>query len=214
MWSRAILPAALLFAALLPATTARADLVTPGSISPAPTGWVTDQYKQLGLVFAPPSWAGTLYDGGWTSLTTNSGSPDPWMGVPAGYVSVSFVMPGTGDPAKTDSVRVRLYSNFDAVISLDGYDRTGKPVGSRDVLVTSQSDRWLTLQAPGIHQLDIVSGWPPGPGRVFNSPNFNVEAIEFHPVAALPEPGGLVLFGLGALGLAARAWARSQRPPR
>jgi hypothetical protein len=37
---------------------------------------------------------------------------------------------------------------------------------------------------------------------VFDSPNFDMEAIEFHPVPATPEPGGLALFALGALALA------------
>jgi hypothetical protein len=212
--------AATLCAALLSVGTARADLVTPGSVSPTPTDWVTDQYKQLGLVFAAPSpmWGigvGTYYDGGWTSYTAYwqigpnglpSGVPQP--GVPAGLVSLSFVMPGSGASATTDSVRVRLYSTSDADITLQGYNTTGNLVGSRDVFVTSTSDGWLTLHAPGLHQLDIVSNWPPGPGLKFNSPHYDVEAIEFHPLATLPEPGGLALFGLGALSLASGAWRR------
>jgi hypothetical protein len=200
-----------LCAVFLSAGTARADLVTPGSISPAPADWVTDQYKRLGLVFAPPSWAGVVY--GWTSLTTWPGQTSPWEGVPAGFVSVQFVVPGTGAPAMTDSVRVRLYSTFDAGISLEGYDMAGKSLGSRDVLVESTSDGWLTLHAPGMHQLDIVSGWPPGTRFSMNSPNFDVEAIEFHPVATLPEPGGLALFGLGTLTLVggSRAWRAQGR---
>jgi hypothetical protein len=207
---RVPLPVALLSAALLSVTTARADLVTPDSISPAPTGFVTDQYKPLGLVFAPPSSGiGTVYDGGWASVIPMPGTPTPWLGMPGGDVSVRFVMPGTGAPATTSSVRIRLASSFDAIISLDGYDTTGNPVGSRAVFVKSMSDNWLTLQAPGMHQLDIISNWPPVPGRVDNnSPYFDVEAIGFHPVATLPEPGGLALFGLGALALAARAWTR------
>ncbi len=220
MVSRTLSIAATLCAALLSAGTARADLVTPGAVSPAPADWVTDQYKRLGLVFTAPSVlgnsVGTYYDvGGWTSYTAYwqigpnglpSGVPDP--GVPGGLVSLHFVMPGTGAPAMTDSVRVRLFSTSDADITLQGYDTTGHLVGSRNVFATSGSDSWLTLHAPGMHQLDIVSNWPPTPGPKYNSPSFDVEGIEVHPVATLPEPGGLALFGLGTLTVAgyARTW--------
>lgn len=205
-----MLPRTLLIAAVvLSADIARADLITPDSISPAPTGLVTDQYKGLGLVFTS-SWAGgvgSYYSSdGWRSYTLDTG-------MPAGIQSVSFVMPGTGVPATTDSIRVRLFSNFDAVFTLTGYDGAGNQIGSRDVLVGESSDNWLTLRASRMHSFAIVSNWPPspfaivwppGPIHMSNSPDYGIEAIEFHPVPAVPEPGSLTLFAIGSLVLAGR----------
>ncbi len=211
-----MLPRALLIAAVvLSADTARADLVTPDSISPAPLGWVTDQYKRLGLVFNPqyggwPAgiWAVGTYNlgGAWTSETTMPnrdpngvpiGPGDP--GVPAGIQSVTFVMPGTGAPATTDSIRVHVLSPFDAVFTLKGYDSAGNQIVSRDMIVGMSSDNWLTLRASRMHSFAIFSDWPPSPFPAYNSPPINIEGIEFHPMPAVPEPGGLVLSGLGAL---------------
>jgi hypothetical protein len=213
-------PRALVIAAiLLSAGPVRADLVTPGSLSPAPTGWVTDQYKPLGLVFVPVfnSWG----DGTWEKGIYNYGAswspvyvsypraPDgtpigpPEARVQGDSLTVRFFMPGTGELATTDSVRVHV-SSHGAVFTLKGYDVAGSRVGSRDVTVSAGFDDWLTLDAPGMHSFEIRSRWPPPPPSPFpipqmNSPPIYVEAIEFHPVIAVPEPGGLVLSGLGVL---------------
>jgi hypothetical protein len=214
-------PRALVIAVLvLSANTARADLVTPDSITPAP-GWVTDQYKQLGLVFTPqyndpssslwlgPWWAGTYNEArGWVSDAAQwNRGPDgqafgpPVLGVPTGIQSISFVMPGTGAPATSDSIRVHAYSFSDAVVTLQGYDSAGNQIVSRDVLVSGNSDNWLTLQGARMHSFDILSNWPPDSGISENWPPIPIEGIEFRPVPALPEPSGLVLSGLGALAL-------------
>lgn len=201
----------------------RADLITPDSISPMPTGWVTDQYKGLGLVFPTPSvsWSiGTYYGyGGWQfSFTDWNRGPDgapigpPIQDIQSGYQSASFVMPGTGAPATTDSIRVKVNSPADTVFTLTGYDLTGRSIASRDMLVDAYTDRWLTLRAAGMHSFEISSMWAPSvPGPWLNLPNFVMEAVEFQPVAAIPEPGSLTLFALGILVLAIRPWARSER---
>ena len=87
----------------------------------------------------------------------------------------------------------------------------GNQIGSRDVLVGESSDNWLTLRASGMHSFAIVSNWPPSPFGVQNSPDYAIEAIEFHPVPAVPEPGSLTLFAMGSLVLAGRVWARHNR---
>jgi hypothetical protein len=216
-----MVPRALMIAVLaLSAGTARAELVRPDSISPAPAGWVTDQYKRLGLVFVPVfnswgdgTWAAGVYKQGdaWASFIayytrspdgTPLGPPEP--GIQHDSLTVRFVMPGTGAPAMTDSVRVHLQSNYDAVFTLKGYDIAGNLISARDVLVHGSFDDWLMLRASRIHSFEILSSWPPpapspNPAPVMNSPFISVEGIEFSPVPALPEPGGLVLSGLGAL---------------
>src|SRR5262249_50650598 len=119
-----------------------------------------------------------------------------------GFQSVHLVMPGTGAPATTDSVRVHIYSPYDAVFTLKGYDSAGNPIGSRDVIVSRDSEDWLALHASGRHALEIASNWLPSPLPAENSPPIDIDGIEFHPVPTVPGPGGLVLSGLGALLLA------------
>lgn len=213
----------LIAAVVLSADTAQADLITPGSISPAPAGWVTDEYKRLGVVFAPPSPSSpvgtySFFGGGWNSLSAwwqrgPDGVPlgPPTPGVPAGYQSIGFVMPGTGAPATTDSIRVQFFSPGDAVITLKGYDLAGHPIGSQAMLVGTSSDNWLTLRASGMHSFEILSDWAPGAPLPLNNPNFVMEAIEFHPAPAAPEPGSLTLFAMGSLVMAGRVWVRHKR---
>jgi hypothetical protein len=221
------------------ARRACADMVTPGSITPPPSGWVTDQYKGLGLVFYPmfPDNVAngqrlnvaTYYDGGgWTPYTTGASTASgsaPWTwqstqpNIAGGPQSVGFVMPGTGAPATTDSLRVQVYSGWNdglrSELTLDAFGIDGKRVGSLDVLVGSSSTTWLAFRAPGIHSFTIDENWwfPTGspPQRVFNSPYYSITAIEFSPVATVPEPGSLALFGLGGLALIGDAWARRKR---
>ena len=204
----------LIVAAVWSGGTVRADLITPDSISPVPTGWVSNEYKGLGLVFAPPDLVSGTYfspsDGygrGWESfLTSWNTGPDGALGPPApamwaGFQSASFVMPGTGAPATTNSLRVLVRTSWtDTVFTLQGYDLAGRPVASRDVLVSAYTDGWLTLRTSGMHSFEISSMWAPSvPGPWYNLPIFTTEAIEFYPVSAVPEPGGWVLSGLGIL---------------
>jgi hypothetical protein len=230
---RTALFAAVGFVGLLCARPALADLVTPGSISPRPSGWVTDQYRGLGLVFYPVypdsianqyhSNVATFYDGGWSSYTTGESTatgstPWTWLltqpGVPAGTQTVGFVMPGTEAPATTSSLRIQVYSAEQNELTLAAFGLDANRVGFLD-LVVDPGTTWLTLSTPGIRSFTISESWwfPPGspPQRVFNSPYFSINAIEFHPVAAVPEPGGLTLFGLGCLALAGSIRARRKR---
>src|SRR5262245_27074937 len=100
-----ILAAALL--ALLLARPTRADVVTPGMIGLAPDVLVTDQYRGLGLVFesdAVPGEFGPIRFGthalgglgGWWGISL--------MGSTAMSQTVEFVVPGTSDPATTDTL--------------------------------------------------------------------------------------------------------------
>lgn len=210
----AALLAAALCIGLLPPHPARADLVTPGSVSPQPTGWITDQYKGLGLVFftgrgpgAPSNYAATYNDGvnGWTPLMTG------WMG-PAGTLTAGFAMPGTGAPATTDWLGVQVSSpRTPYELRLDAFGSSGSRLGSVDLVVDQGTTTWLRVRAPGIYSFALDSFWLPSPYPVFNSPTYYVTAVEFSPLATAPEPNVLALAGLGGLGLIARARLR-RRP--
>jgi hypothetical protein len=198
-----------LLAAVLCALLARpagADRVTPDMASVPWDTPVTDQYKRFGLVFRQ-DWYATFNMGGWAS-----GTPDTLM--PAGTQSVAFVVPGTDEPATTDTLRLRISSAWESAFTLDAYDVNGKLLRSYSMLTEPGIDQWVSVEARGIHSFRADESWwhPPGspPGIDDNSPQWWMYAVEFTPVAAAPEPGGLALFALGALGLAARA--RRKRP--
>src|SRR5262249_39691450 len=97
---------------LLLAYPARADLVTPDVIYVPPDALVTDQYRSLGLVFkayAEPGEFGPVPYG-----THTRGAS--WWGLTlfgtAMYQTVNFVVPGTDDPATTDTLRIRVISAY------------------------------------------------------------------------------------------------------
>lgn len=195
-----------LLAAVLCALLARpavADLVTPGMASVPWDTPVTDQYKPFGLVFHHHGWAATYGD--WSSLTTDSM-------VPAGIQSASFVVPGTDRPATTNTLRLGISSIWQSEFTLDAYDIDGNLLRSISMVTEPGIDQWVAVEASGIHSFAANEYWwqPPGspPEPVYNSPGWYLLAVEFTPVAAVPEPGGLGLAVLGALGLAARAWRR------
>ncbi len=217
---RAPLPAACLCASLLLARLARADLVTPDMVGLPDLTKVNDQYKALGLVFRDYRYNATFLDGGsWHSLwlpVRDPGDPRPPDPDPRNYMSgpyqqVAFVVPGKGGPATTDSLRLRVYSFFRAQFTLDAYDINGDLLRTTSVVTSPGVDQWLTFSAPGTHSFTASEGWLGWPPAQ-NWPPWLLGAVEFQPVAAAPEPGGLALFALGALGLATRAWPR--RKPR
>jgi hypothetical protein len=115
------------------------------------------------------------------------------------YQQVAFVMPGTGVPATTGSLRLQVYSLWQAQFTLDAYDINGNLLRTASVITSPGVDQWLTFSAPGIHSFTATEDWLRPP--FLNWPPWLLDAVEFQPVPAAPEPGSLVLFALGALGL-------------
>src|SRR5262245_38216677 len=110
------LPLLALLCALL-AGPARADLITPDMVNLPYQAHVTDQYESFGLVFhGDRDEDATHVDGGWKSLY-----PAGEYAVNGAYQTVSFVTPGTGQPAATDVLRVRITSAFNSLFWLDAY---------------------------------------------------------------------------------------------
>src|SRR5262249_37611440 len=97
--------------------------------------------------------------------------------------------------------------------SLTAYDLAGRPIQSTSLVTQPWIDHWVSLQAPGIHSFAADAVWwidPNDPPEyVHNSPHWGMHAIEFQPRLATPEPGGLGLLLLGALGLIVRGPGRA-----
>jgi hypothetical protein len=125
--------------------------------------------------------------------------------MPAGTQTVGFVMPATGAPATTASLGVQVSSPFQSELRLDAFGPNGTRLGFVDLAVDQGSTTWLRAQAPGIRSFTLDSFWLPSPWGVKNSPLYYTTAVEFGPLAAAPELSSLALFGLGGLGLIARA---------
>ena len=230
---------AILAAAAFSSSAARADLITPDSIasppavSPAaqgaaivPGGWVTNQYQGVGLIFTSQM---TGVDSGYGTALVRVNGSTVWT--TAGYsdagllggvdfnapsaVAADLVAPGTTTPAVSDSVRVDFLSAGPLAVSLGAYDKNGNQVAFTTALIAAGNTP-ISLGGAGITSIRATAYQPviDPPGGVDPSPGaqppfaWGVRSVAW---ANAPEPGGLVLAGLGIVGLIAYAWKR--RPP-
>jgi MYXO-CTERM domain-containing protein len=235
------LGALVLFLAAAPGV--RADLITPDSIpSPPPVslatnggripqgGWVTDQYVGKGLSFP---FRMTGVDTGLSTAIVQVAGVKVWTGANAvdggllGGVSFSagvradLVVPGTQQPARTDSLRVHLLASGGSGMAsalIEGLDANGKDVSvQRSSITEDGAGTWVTLSGPGLHSFEVTAY----PGLVPMCSNaapfiWGVAGVEVQgsvqPASADPEPRTLTLAGMGLLGLAGYAWKRRRRP--
>lgn len=217
--------------------SARADLITPDSIASPPAvsptvqggavaagGWVTNQYQGVGLIF-PSQMTGVDTANGtalvrvngstvWTTGTHVDGPviSNVWFNS-ASAVTADLVAPGTTTPAVADSVRVDFLSAGPLAVSLGAYDKNGHQVAFTTALIAAGVDTPISLGGDGITSIQATAYQPiiDPPGGVDPSPGaqppfaWGVSGIAW---ANAPEPGGLVLGGLGVFGLLAYAWKR------
>jgi hypothetical protein len=220
---------ALTTAFVLLTPSVRADLITPDSITnppaavgsadgapiPSAANLVTTQYAGLGLNFLN---SGQLM----TAITTLNGvkvwvpgsaigSPPFVKNPPVGAINYSglymgggFVLPGTLTRTTASSFTLEMIGGQGSVDALDSngqllgaaYATTGKgPHGGQMYTFTGPGISSFTVFHP---ILDPIASGIPSPAP------WGVAEIEFTP-STTPEPGSLLLAGLGALGLAIRS---------
>lgn len=223
------------FSFLAPA--ARAEMITPDSIPhpPAAVGsangtpvyagnLVSTQYTGLGLTFN--------YQ--WNAITRLNGVP-VWVPVessgtvpsspPPNYVwgHVNYYAPWYGAYLNSLTTRNSITVSSLTVetvghpgfFSVHVYGRNGLPLDLTPVVQSipgTNDERIWKFTGAGIWSFSAAVAPPPGfakPALAINAP-WGVAAVSFTPPAGqTPEPSGLVLAGLGALGLAARfGWRR------
>jgi hypothetical protein len=202
--------AAALFLPLL-ARPARADVITPDMVGLTPDVLITDQYRGLGLVFktyaepgefGPRPYGTHDLGGAWWGLTLFGTAMSQ---------TAEFVVPGTGDSATTDTLRLQIASAYRSRLTVDAFGLDGGLVRSFSMITEDgYVGQWVTLQGPGIRSFTAREDWwdPPGQEQdmYYNHPGWGIDAVEFLSVAAVPEPGSLALALLGAGGLVARRW--------
>ena len=221
-------------------SSARADPITPDSIasppavsptiqggSVAPGGWVADQYQGAGVVF-PGQMTGV--DTGFGTAVIRVNGASVWT--PAAYsdglilsalafnspagVAADLVLPGTSTPAVADSVRVDFLSAGNLIVTLGAYDKNGVQVASTTALIAAGVETPLSLGGAGIESIRATAYQPVIDPLTCVSPDstpaipvaWGVRSIEW---ANAPEPGGLVLAGLGMCGLIGYARRRRAR---
>lgn len=209
---------ALAIAVGLVTSTARAEMITPDSISNPPSAvssangtavstsnLVSTQYAGVGLNF-----------GGAEAITKLNGV-SVWapvggvVGSSAGAINYawgvagSFQVPGLSNQMTVSSLSVDIIGvSGTPLLELNGLN--GQPLNIVPVLQnTPRADggQVWTFTGAGIHSFSVAaSGSTDGP--------WGVSAVSFTPATA-PEPSSIVLAGLGVLGLAARFARRRDR---
>jgi hypothetical protein len=229
---------AALVAILTMAAETRADMITPDSIAhpPGVVGWangtsvyannlVTSQYAGLGLNFTARAaitslngvnvWAPTEPLLQPLIRTVPGGPPPPFpvarISYNGSWGGASFVQLGTQTPTTVSSVTLEILGR---PVTVDLFNAQGQLMGAASLVgMGLHGGQLYTFTGSGISSFSVfapVIDPPPGaasPNMAIN-PAWGVAEASFTPAHA-PEPSGLILAGLGALGVAARfGWRR------
>lgn len=217
---------ALVFAFGLTAPVARAEWITPDSIPNPPSAIssangtpvsagnaVIGQYSGFGLVFPWESaitklngvsvWA-PVANPGVTTGQSSSGSINYSYG---GSVLGRIVAPISLNPRTVSSLTVEVLGNPSAQVNAYSYGPNGRLLHITPVIESIAGGQDWTFTGPGIGSFFVTQ-------LTGSSQPYGVAAVSLNPAPTpepLPEPSGLVLAGLGALGLATGAGRRSFR---
>jgi hypothetical protein len=214
------------FAIVFGVSHVRADLITPGSISPTPPvtpavqgtlvvsgGMAADQYAGLGVVFQNTALSQIGSALTWVPVD----APFPWvshshqLNFASGYSGVvqgHFVLPGTTIPAVTTSLRIAFQGIAGSRAALVAYDQNGTMLGNpTGGTLAPDGSVVLTFNAPNIASFDLYKLLP------YEQSAWGVKQIEFGPLISpvqAPEPTAMVLVALGGLGLLVARAVRSE----
>ena len=182
-----------------------------GSI--APSDLVTNQYRNLGILF--PAVAVSPYVAYGTGVT-QVGGLKVWAPVLSSYggqtldfgsvafMTATLVAPGTNTPATTSSLTVEVVGSGANWVAVLGFNQSGKYLGDfmNTHRVGGHGGMLETLQAPGINSFAtfVIGPLTGGDG----SDTWGIAEIQTAPINT-PEPGSMLLLGLGVLCLAGRA---------
>lgn len=214
---------ALAAAFVLTASAARAEMITPDSISSPPgavssaystpvpaANLVTTQYTGLGLNF---SFAAITHLDGATVWAPAQPQAIPAHGISTGpppppqigyesWMGGNFVVPGT---VKATSVYSTMLEIVGAPVTVNAFNSHWKELGSVGPDGIGPHGGNLYAFSGGNISAFSVSVPVEAPSDA-NYPQWGIAAVSF---MNNPEPSGLVLAGLGALGFAARfGWRR------
>lgn len=176
-----------------------------------PNELVTTQYTGSGLNF-PWGTAITKLNGDsvWApiSVPLDSGVKNPWGSIyyHEGWgILGRFVSPISLNPTTVSSLTVKILGNSSVSVHVYGYGPNGHLLNITPSVGSIAGEQDWTFTGPGIGSFyatqDATSSSPWGMAAVSLTPAPTPEP--------LPEPGSLVLAGLGALGLATRVvWRR------
>lgn len=210
-WSRRW--SALAIALGLVTSVARAEMITPDSISNPPTAvsstgygfvyssnYVTTQYAGMGLNFGGTAISNLNGVPVWVPLGIAVGNPAPAGAIDYAWgLEGNLVSPGSSKPMTVSSLSVEtigLSGTQTVSVNGNGQLQSIDPIMIGGPKVVYGDLVW-TFTGTNISAFSI-SPSPGGP--------WGVSAIAFTP-ATVPEPSSLLLAGLGALGLTAR-WRR------
>jgi hypothetical protein len=221
---------AIVFAISITAPAARAELITSDSIpnppsavssangTPVSTGnAVIGQYSGFGLLF-PWETAITRLNG--VSVWAPVNSPADQTGqLSKGAIIYHegwgvlgrIVRPISLNPTTVSSLTVKILGSSSVSVHVYGYGPNGHLLNITPSVGSIAGEQDWTFSGPGIGSFyatqDATSSSPWGVAAASLAPAPTPEP--------LPEPGGLVLAGLGALGLASRLdWRRNWRRAR
>lgn len=209
----------------LAVSTARAEMITPDSISNPPsavgsangtsvyaTSLVTTQYAGWGLNFSSGAaitslnglnvWAPTTELIAEPASRIAGGPPPTFPSAMVSYYSTmtgSFVSPGSLSPTTVSSLSVDIVGHPWLMINV--YGRNGQQLDITPVIGSLAGAQVWTFTGAGISSFSTVEAVMDPPGLV--NPAWGVASVSVT-LAAAPEPSSLVLAALGALGLAAR----------
>jgi hypothetical protein len=181
---------------------------------------VTDQYSSLGIQFpqvavtkdvsygTAMTWVGGIKV--WAPAFIFQGNASVDMGT-VSFMNGQLVVPGTNTPTTTSSLSVELINQNPAWnILVYAFDAKGNLLGQlTDSHQTgSHGGDILTIQVSGISS--FFTHADPLSWTAMGKPDWGIAGLEFGtaPLAA-PEPGGVVLLGLGMLGLTVAVGRRS-----